>query len=200
MEKYFIPVLESGDRKITFSNAGIHLVYLHNVSGSFTFSIDSPGIELHIFGLYTGRGSNAFKVSTMQIHSAPSSSSNLFIKGVFEDRSQFVYQGLIRIEKTGSGSHAYQKNQNLILSSGAFVSSKPDLEILAKDVFCTHGSTTGRPNRQIEYYMNTRGLDKKTAEKLVVAGFTAQLFAQMDSLGFTAESLRYKQLLLPDYA
>lgn len=196
----FLPVTDSGDRGFVFDEPGRHVVFFHNISGNLKFEINAPGVELYIYGLYTGTGHDRFQLTTLQMHNAPSSLSNLYVKGIFEDSSQFLYQGLIRIEKNGSGSHAYQKNQNLILSDKVFVSSKPDLEILARDVFCTHGSTTGRLNRKQLFYLASRGLDEKEGQKLLVAGFIQHLLTQLSALGFAKEAVRYQTLLLPEYA
>src|SRR3989338_1146295 len=107
---------------------------------------------------------------------------NLFIRGVFFDESKFLYQGLIRIEKNAQKSHAYQKNQNLIMSKNCFVDSRPFLEILANDVFCTHGSTTGGLNEEQLYFLQSRGLEKAQAAELLVLGFVDDLLGKMRDL------------------
>jgi len=162
-------------QRLVFTKPGDYLVFFKNLSGEYIFELKEKEIHLDIYGLYIGRLSDSFQLKTKQHHLAPKTTSNLFIKGVFRDRSKFCYQGLIRIEKTGQGAHAYQKNQNLVLSEEVFVDSKPELEILANDVFCTHGATTGRLNPDELYYLETRGLEKKKAEKLLIDGFINQL-------------------------
>lgn len=161
---------------IIFDKKGQYVVFMQNISGKFVFEITASGVELDIFGLFIGEVTNQFSVETIQHHKAPNSSSNLFIKGVFRDKSKFHYQGLIRIEKNGQKSHAYQKNQNLILSPDTFVESKPFLEILTNDVFCTHGSTTGKLNKDQLFYAKSRGLDEKNSEKLLVEGFVNEIY------------------------
>ena len=144
------------------------VVFFHNRTGKLTFQITESNIKLYIFGLFTGKKSDEFHIETIQHHKAPGSFSNLLIKGVFEDESKFIYQGLIRLEKSAQQSHAYQKNQNLILSPKVFVDSRPFLEILANDVFCTHGSTTGKLNKDQLFYAISRGLSKSKAEDMLV--------------------------------
>lgn len=161
--------------KIILKKPGKYTVFMHNLSGEFVFNIKSSNVDLDILGLYVGRNSDNFKVNTIQIHDAPSSSSNLFIKGVFDDSSKFIHHGLIKIEKSGQKTKAYQKNQNLILSKDAYVESKPDLEILADDVFCTHGSTTGKLNEEQIYYLKSRGIEDRAARKLLVEGFINEI-------------------------
>ena len=82
---------------------------------------------------------------------------------------------MIGLEKSAQKSHAYLKNQNLIMSDKSFVDSRPFLEILANDVFCTHGSTTGRLNEEQIYYLQTRNLEKKQAEDLLIKGFISEI-------------------------
>lgn len=167
----FIDLKKVKKDSLTFTKSGDYVVFMHNLSGKFVFDIRARDVHLDIYGLYVGRMQDEFSVHTIQNHIAPSSVSNLFIKGVFYDYSKFHYQGLIRIEKKARESHAYQKNQNIMASPYAFVESKPYLEILANDVFCTHGSTTGRLNKEQVFYTQTRGLDEKDAQELLINGF-----------------------------
>ncbi len=171
----FIDLNKQKKDRLIFNKPGDYVVFMHNVSGRFTFDIRTKEVQLDIYGLYIGKTKDDYSVHTIQNHSAPSSTSNLFIKGVFYDYSKFHYQGLIRIEKQAQKSHAYQKNQNIMMSPFAFIESKPYLEILANDVFCTHGSTTGRLNNEQLFYAETRGLDQEEAKQLLVDGFVNEI-------------------------
>ena len=173
--KQFINLNQTKQSRLTFSKAGDYTVYFENLSGDLIFDIATPGVQLNIYGLFIGEGDAEFKVNTFQNHLAPASTSNLLIKGVLFDSSRFYYRGLIRIEKKAQKSHAYQKNQNLMMSKDCFIDSKPYLEILANDVFCTHGSTTGRLDKEQMFYTKTRGLDEKMGEELLVAGFINEI-------------------------
>lgn len=164
--------LDSGERKYIFDKKGDYYIYLNNFSGSLLVDIKNSDINVFIRGLYMGKKNRNYKLNTIQKHSSPKSLSDLLIKGVFYDRSKFSYEGLIRIEKNAQQTHAYQKNQNLVLSPNTIVDSKPFLEILANDVFCTHGSTTGGINDEQLFYLSTRGLSRKKSEKLIIEGFT----------------------------
>ena len=167
----FINLNETKQNSIRFNEPGNYVIFFYNISGEYEFNIQSPNVNLNIFGLYVGKNNNNFSLQTVQKHQAHSSTSNLFIKGVFYDSSKFQYKGLVRIEKNAQKSHAYQKNQNLILSEKVFVQSKPYLEILTNDVFCTHGSTTGKLNKDEMYCLESRGIDNKAAQNLLVDGF-----------------------------
>ena len=176
----FIDLRKEKKEHIVFDKKGEkYVVFFHNLSGKLTFEISESNIELFIYGLYTGKKSDAFQIETIQHHTAPGSLSDLLIKGVFDDDSKLIYQGLIRLEKTAQQSHAYQKNQNIILSPDVFVDSRPFLEILANDVFCTHGSTTGKLNKDQLFYAISRGLSKKEANALLVDGFIGEMYQKV---------------------
>lgn len=126
---------------------------------------------VNVIGLVIGRGNNKIAIHTKQIHEAPETTSNLLVKAVLFDKAEFAYDGIIRIEKNAQKSDAYQKNENLLLSGDAHVRSDPVLEILANDVRCTHGSTTGRINEDQLWYLMSRGLSISQAKQLLVEGF-----------------------------
>lgn len=170
------------EERLTFDKPGDYLVFFYNLSGKFIFDIRAERVDLKIYGLFVGSGTEQFTLDTIQHHQAAASTSNLLIKGVFKNSAKLQLTGLIRIEKEAQKSHAYQKNQNLVLSPYCFVESKPYLEILANDVFCTHGSTTGRLNKQQLFYLTTRGLDTRQAKMLLVHGFINEVFDKMRQL------------------
>jgi len=168
-------VEKSGDQNLVFRDPGKYGVFLHNVSGTFTIDIQGEGVDVSLLGLYIGKKADNFIVHTIQKHSVPNSSSRLFIKGIFDDESAFRFQGLIRIEKDAQKSHAYQKNQNIILSPNVFIDSRPYLEILANDVFCTHGSTSGSIDKDQMRYAQTRGLTQQEARQILLDGFAQEV-------------------------
>lgn len=174
---------------------GRHIFFMFNRSGNIKIDIKCEGAEVYIYGLYVGRDTQIFQVNTTQHHAVGNSISDLLIKGVFYDESKFLYEGLIRIDKKAQKSNAYQKNQNLVMSSGVFVDSRPYLEILANDVRCTHGSTTGRLNNDQIYYCQARGISMKQAKDLLIKGFVNDIFSKIDSLGSSKEIDRYRQSL-----
>lgn len=167
----FIDVNTTGKDKIVLNKPGEYLAFMHNLSRQVTFDIRSPEVNLEVYGIYIGRGTDNFSLESTQLHTSPGSESNLYIKGVFFDESKFLYKGLIRIEKTAAGSKAYQKNQNLKMSGKAFVESDPFLEILNNDVSCGHGSSTGKLNEEDIYYLMSRGITRQKAEDLLIEGF-----------------------------
>lgn len=171
MRTGYIDLNKTKKSTIVLRKPGKYVAFMENVSGNFTFELRSADIDLSIYGVFHGTGTDTYRVHTVQHHFAPRSTSNLLIRGVFDDASQFHYTGLVKLEKKAQQSHAYQKNQNLVLSSQAKVESEPFLEIEANDVFCTHGSTTGGINPDELYYLMSRGLTGTETKKLIVQGF-----------------------------
>lgn len=175
----FINLNKNKQKNIIFDKKGKYIVFFQNLSGKFTFELMTSGVEVDIFGLFTGKNSDKFSVETVQHHCAPFTVSNLFIKGVFDDESKLNYWGLIKIEKEAEKSKAYQKNQNLVLSSNAFVEVKPYLEILNDDVICGHGSTISGINKDEMYYLQSRGIGENEAKKLIVDGFANEVIEKV---------------------
>lgn len=129
------------------------------------------GASAKVIGLVVGRGSHMITIHTEQIHEAPETTSNLLVKAALYDETRFSYDGIIRVERSAQKSDAYQKNENLLLSATAHARSDPSLEILANDVRCTHGSTTGKINEDQLWYLASRGLSIPEAKQLLVEGF-----------------------------
>lgn len=178
----FIDLNKQKESELVFDKPGDYLLFFYNLSGRFLFDVQASHVNLNIYGLYLGKQTDQYTLKTVQRHQAPSSSSNLLIKGVFYDYSKFYFEGLIRIEKNAQKTHAYQKNQNLLLSPYCFVESMPFLEIMANDVFCTHGSTTGKLNQQQLFYLASRSLTPNQGKLLLLHGFVNEVFDKMRKL------------------
>ena len=105
----------------------------------------------------------------------------MLLKGAVEDAARSVFTGLIRVEDEAQKTEAFQTNRNLILSEGAAALSVPNLEILANDVRCGHGSTVGPLDREQRYYLMSRGLTPERADRLQVHGFFEQVLRKVSS-------------------
>jgi Fe-S cluster assembly protein SufD len=172
----FIYLNKNKKQRYTFDKPGKYTVFFTNISGDYKFILKSKGVDLEIIGIIIGKKDDVFNINTDQIHIAPKSKSNLLVKGILYDRAKLQLKGLIKIEKSGQKTKAYQKNQNILMSKDVFVDTKPYLEILADDVFCTHGSTTGKIDKNMLFYLNSRSINKKSAEDLVIKGFLNEVF------------------------
>jgi Fe-S cluster assembly protein SufD len=130
-----------------------------------------PGATSRVTGAYFADGTQHLDYDTFQEHMAPSTTSDFAFKGALRDTARAVWRGMIRVEEGAQKTNAYQENRNLLLSKTAHADSIPGLEILANDVRCTHGATLGQVDRELLFYLMTRGLSRAEAERLIVRGF-----------------------------
>ncbi len=124
-----------------------------------------------MLGLYFADSDQHFAQRTLQSHDAPHATSDLLYKGALKENSRSEYSGLIKVQKGAQGTDAYQANRNLVLSDDALARSIPQLEIEANEVRCTHGATVSPVEEEHLFYLMSRGIDRVTAQKLVVFGF-----------------------------
>ncbi|HSC91240.1 MAG TPA: Fe-S cluster assembly protein SufD [Gaiellaceae bacterium] len=139
-----------------------------------------PGATSRVTGAYFADGEQHLDYDTFQEHVAPRTESDFAFKGALRDEASTVWRGMIRVEHEAQQTNAYQENRNLMLSPKAHADSIPGLEILANDVRCTHGSTTGQVDREQLFYLMTRGLTRPEAERLIVRGFFQDILDRID--------------------
>ncbi|MEZ4545538.1 MAG: SufD family Fe-S cluster assembly protein [Cyanobacteriota/Melainabacteria group bacterium] len=124
-----------------------------------------------MLGVVFGDMNEHMSYNTIQEHAAPNTTSDINFRVALKDEAVSAYQGNIKVDKVAQKTNAYQTNKNLLLGKNAKADSIPKLEILANDVKCSHGATVGPVDQDQVFYLMVRGLDKKTAEELIVAGF-----------------------------
>lgn len=137
------------------------------------------GSNAKVYGAYFGEDNQTLDYRYFMNHIGVHTRSDMFLKGAVEDNALSVFTGMIRIEETGQKTEAFQTNRNLILSSGAAAQSVPNLEILANDVMCGHGSTVGPLDKDQRYYLMSRGLTPESADRLQVRGFFEEVITQI---------------------
>src|SRR4051812_572768 len=121
-----------------------------------------------------------FDARTLQDHISPHTASDLLYKNALDDRARTTFGGLIRVEPHAHFTDAYQKVRNLLLSDDAEANSMPGLEILADNVRCTHGATSGQIDEEELFYLRTRGIPIKAAQRLIVTGFLTEVIRRLD--------------------
>ncbi len=189
----FIDITHSKEHSIQITKPGETVLFLYNASKEITIDLLVKDAEVKIFGVFVGTNNESYKLHVTQHHVEGLTTSNLLVKGVFKHQSRFEYEGLIRIEEGAQQSAAYQKNQNLMMSEDATVSTRPFLEILANDVFCTHGATTGKASADQMNYVQARGVKKDEAEKVIAEGFILEVFQKLEESGIIEEVCAYKE-------
>jgi Fe-S cluster assembly protein SufD len=121
-----------------------------------------------------------FDARTLQDHVSPHTASDLLYKNALDDRARTVFGGLIRVEPHAHFTDAYQKVRNLLLSDDAEANSMPGLEILADNVRCTHGATSGQIDEDELFYLRTRGIRVPVAQRLIVTGFLDEVIQRLN--------------------
>ncbi len=131
--------------------------------------------QAQLNGLYLLSDNMHVDNHTSVIHAVPHCSSNQTYKGVISDRAHGVFNGRIVVERHAQKTQAYQSNKNLLLSHHAVINTKPQLEIFADDVKCTHGATTGQIDEQALFYLRSRGIDRQKAMALLIQAFAGEV-------------------------
>ena len=134
--------------------------------------------DLLAVGVATGE--QEFDSRTLQDHVSPHTSSDLLFKNALDDKARTTFGGLIRVEPHAHFTDAYQKVRNLLLSDDSEANSMPGLEILADNVRCTHGATSGQINEDEMFYLRSRGIPVKVAQRLIVTGFLNEVIQRLD--------------------
>jgi Fe-S cluster assembly protein SufD len=143
-------------------------------------------------GFYFTNGNQHLDHDTQQNHLAPHTTSDLLFKGALLDNSRSVWQGMIYVAPQAQKTDGYQANRNLVLSKNARADSIPGLEILADDVRCTHGATVGKIDQDEVFYLLSRGIPRKEAERLIVEGFFDPI---MQRIPFEGVRNRFQQYI-----
>lgn len=133
--------------------------------------LKGEGSFSEMLGLYFADTNQHFAQRTLQSHNAEHATSDLLYKGALKEHSRSEYSGLIKVLKGAQGTDAYQANRNLVLSEEAMARSIPQLEIEANEVRCTHGATVSPVEEEHLFYLMSRGIDRVTAQRLIVFGF-----------------------------
>ena len=137
--------------------------------------LDGEGADCLLQGLYVAGGAQHVDSRTAIEHARPHGTSRELYKGVLNDRARAVFNGKIVVRKEAQKTDAQQSNRNLMLSRDAEIDSKPQLEILADDVRCAHGTTIGQLEEAEMFYLRSRGLNAAVARKLLVHGFASEI-------------------------
>ena len=134
------------------------------------------GAHSQVNGVLFTQDRQQITYNTLQQHSVPHCRSDFLYKSALQDRSRTVWRGMILVDPGANKTDGYQRNDNLLLSDQARADSIPGLEILADDVRCTHGSTSGKVDEELIFYAQSRGFTRKEAARMIVSGFFQQIF------------------------
>ena len=133
------------------------------------------GIDSTLNGLYIENGSQHVDNHTLIEHAQPNCQSHEFYKGVLDDEASGVFRGKIHVHQAAQKTDAYQANQNLLLSDSAKIDTKPQLEIYADDVKCSHGATIGQLDADAIFYLRSRGIGHREALRVLTRAFVGEV-------------------------
>lgn len=136
--------------------------------------------EVNLYGAYVCGADEKVRIAVDMHHNLPHCTSRQLFKGIAGGSSHVDFYGKIIVAKDAQKTEAYQENHNLLLSDGAKVDTKPQLEIYADDVKCTHGATIGRLNEEEQFYMRSRGISLEEAKVLQMISFIAPVLENID--------------------
>ena len=178
----------------TDSNFTINTITLNGglVRNNLNISVNGHNCETHLNGAYILKGNQHVDNHTVVDHTVAHCVSNELYKGVIDEKATAVFNGKVFVRKDAQKINAFQSNGNVLLSNDATVNSKPELEIYADDVKCSHGSTTGQLDDEAIFYLRARGIGEKAARQLMVGAFVGDVFGKLTN---EAVKLRIDKLL-----
>jgi Fe-S cluster assembly protein SufD len=141
------------------------------VRNNLHFYMNGKNCDTLLYGLYITEKSNHVDNHTRVDHAMPNCQSNELYKGIMKDKSTGVFNGKIMVHLDAQKTNAYQRNQNILLDENAAINTKPQLEIFADDVKCTHGATIGQLDEEPMFYLRSRGIPEDVARKMLLNAF-----------------------------
>ena len=171
-----IHVEQNRDSRYTSYNLNLGGALVRN---DLISDLNGQGAETNFYGLFFGQGRQHVDNHTKVNHNAPLTFSNENYKGILDDRAHGVFNGKVYVKRDSQKIEGFQSNQNLLLSDRAQIDAKPELEIYADDVKCSHGTTTGQLDEDAIYALRTRGIDEATARGLLTLAFAGEVLEQV---------------------
>ncbi len=141
--------------------------------------LDDENIETHFYGLYLAHGKQHIDNHTFADHVRPNCMSNELYKGILDDSAHGVFNGKIIVRKNAQKTNAYQSNKTILLSRTARIDTKPQLEIFADDVKCSHGATVGQLDEEAEFYIRSRGVPQELAKSMLIRAFANDVIGKV---------------------
>lgn len=151
------------------------------IRNNLQLSLDGEGIDSHMYGLYLLTGDTLADNHTVADHRKPNSISNELYKGVMDGSSKGVFNGKIYVRPQAQKTNAFQSNRNILLSDKATVNTKPQLEIWADDVKCSHGCTSGQLDEEALFYMQSRGISKDSARAFLLYAYAGEVIEKINN-------------------
>jgi Fe-S cluster assembly protein SufD len=150
------------------------------IRNNLDIAVEGSHCESNLWGLYLGKGETHVDNHTLVDHRQPDCQSNELYKHILGDTSTGVFNGKVFVRRGSQRIDAYQQNDTIVLSKGADMYTKPELEIYADDVVCSHGATSGQLNEEGVFYLRTRGLSERRARILMLQAFAHEVLEEIN--------------------
>jgi Fe-S cluster assembly protein SufD len=150
------------------------------VRNNMTLNLLGSNSVGNMYGIYLLNGKTHVDNHTNVDHTIPHAESNELYKGILADQSRGVFNGKIFVRQIAQKTNAFQQNNNILLSEDAIINTKPQLEIWADDVKCSHGCTVGQLDEEALFYLQARGIDKITARGLLLYAFAGEVLDKIE--------------------
>jgi len=169
------------------SNFSSHLISIGGelTRNDFNSRFNAEGSECTLNGLYMLEGNQLFDAHTLIDHAMPRCNSHEHYKGILNDKSRGVFNGKVIVRPDAQKTNAFQENNNILLSNNALVNTKPQLEIFADDVKCSHGATIGQLDEEARFYLKSRGIGEEASRAILLHAFASDVITSIKT-----ESLR----------
>ncbi|MEO6884034.1 MAG: Fe-S cluster assembly protein SufD [Bacteroidia bacterium] len=166
------------------------------IRNNLNIALNAEHCETHLNGLFITKGNQHVDNHTLVDHCAPNCESRQLYKGILNEKSTGVFNGKIMVRKDAQKTNAYQSSKNILLSDDATINAKPQLEIYADDVKCSHGTSTGRIDEDALFYLRSRGLSEASGKKLLMYAFAVDVVntLKIEALKVYIEKLIEKRL------
>ena len=145
------------------------------IRNNLNIALEAEGCEAHMFGLTLLKNKDHVDNHTVADHRKPNAFSNELYKNILDDSATGVFNGKIYVRPHAQKTNAFQSNMNILLTDDAVINTKPQLEIWADDVKCSHGATTGQIDQEQLFYLRTRGLSEETAKAMLLYAFAIDI-------------------------
>ncbi|MCB0479960.1 MAG: Fe-S cluster assembly protein SufD [Flavobacteriales bacterium] len=170
-------VLQKRDSKFSIHTMSLEGKILRN---NLNIAVDGQNCETRLNGVYLVSGTQHVDNHTYVDHKKPNCNSSENYKGIIDDKATAVFNGKVMVQPDAQKINAFQSNQNILLSDDATINSKPELEIYADDVQCSHGSTTGQLDEEALFYLRSRGVSEKSAKKMLIRAFVFDVLEEIE--------------------
>lgn len=177
------------------NNSNIAIGNAPLIRNDLNFRLKEQGTETNLLGAYVVTGQQHVDNHTLMDHISPNCNSSELYKGILDDHARVVFNGKVFVRPDAQKTNAFQQNNNLLLGNQATVNSKPQLEIFADDVKCSHGTTVGQMNKDAMFYLKSRGIGEETAGRMLMEAFVFDVLSRLEVpaiRNYTADLLNRK--------